>query len=731
MQAPRVVEHLAPFVGGLDGELPVVDAHRELGRIARRLGLGVEQEHVAGAFLRPPPHDHLPAIGGQRELAHVGEEQLGHGAIVFQRQRLQRGLLLGARFGLEQPQPFGVHAQVGVVAGRQRHLLQALGEPVPDDRGHGRLRHRCPDGPAGRRAGRRRLGFRRLQFVGGPERKAVARLQRQGIDALATIEIRAHVAVAPRGILERQEVAAGDEPQPVSVRPEGGRRARVARRGHHVAAAIGDPVQHDLVPETFDDVGRFLDGQGLAVRRPRQVPIELVLPARRGAAIEQFILAAGDIQQPQASVLVVVGDPATVRRRHRLPADHVGAAGQLAPRAAAVGRQQPQLVLAAGVRHRQHVLAIGHEHGVAQSAGGRLEHVDATQRAHARQRDVAVRRERDAIAPRRHGQVGELLQRMLDPLLAQLVEVGRQRDRHRRGGAIGQVEHMQGRALLIDDAIARDRRRAHLEVAVTRQLAQVAAAPVHGPQIGHAVMIRQEHDAVAPGHRIVGVAVGRARQRLRLGIAAQRVVPQRGRESAAIAAKVVADQAVAREHELARVDEDAVTRIGQGHPAERGSQRRNDGQLRLAQRACLECRDQDLALGRPAAHLHALAAPRQAPGDAAGQRHDVDLAGAVVGRGVGERLAIRRDGRAHRVAGPAGQSHGRSAGRRGAPQVAFGGEDHGVAVHARIARIAGGGLRRAKRRKKQQCCRDPESQSNLPGLWLFDGADLAHSWRKQ
>ncbi len=98
-----------------------------------------------------------------------------------------------------------------------------------------------------------------------------------------------------------------------------------------------------------------------------------------------------------------------------------------------------------------------------------------------------------------------------------------------------------------------------------------------------------------------------------------------------------------------------------------------------------------LAGRRPADGQVAAAIEGDALGRAAADRHDIDLGRAVIGGGERHPFAVRRGGGVGLLAGMRGQPRRLAASGRSTPQIALGGEQHGVAGQSGEAVIAVGG----------------------------------------
>ncbi len=128
-------------------------------------------------------------------------------------------------------------------------------------------------------------------------------------------------------------------------------------------------------------------------------------------------------------VLIVMGDELAVRRRHVVPAEHVGVAGQLFGFAEAVGRQRPDLDLAGLVGKGRERLGV-EKAGLAIAdalAALRLHEAPLLGRCH---EHPTAGRQRHLVAVGRQVGRGQVIEGVGDDVLALLIEVRVERDRH-------------------------------------------------------------------------------------------------------------------------------------------------------------------------------------------------------------------------------------------------------------------------------------------------------------
>ncbi|MCS0661192.1 hypothetical protein, partial [Massilia terrae] len=702
-----VVEHLLPLQARIGHDGPVVDLDAGLGQIRRRLGAGVDEQHLARAGGGGGAVEHVLAVVGETEVAHVRDEHFRLRRGAADRQRLQRALAAAVAF--EQVEALVVDRHRAVVARCERHFVQALAQARVLHRRQLRLllfrlgrglgvghrgRHYLlgdRDG-VGRFAVGGRLLFRLGQFVVRLEREARAGLQRQREHADALVEYRAHIAVGPDRTVTDVEVARRQEVQPLPVRREGRRAGGVAVGGDEGQVAGVEVVHADLV--ALLGAAGADEGDVAAVRRPHY--LVGAFEADLAGIVDHDVLAAREFEQPGAAVLVGVGDPFAVRGRVQRPAVVAGAvAGELLAVAGTVGGVAPDLVLAAAVDDGVDGFVVVAEHGAAGAGAFRHRDLDAALAVQAGDRDVAARGEHDALRLVGDLDVGERVQRRADQARALLVEVGHQAGLEQAVAAGGDVEHVQVCAELVDDASVAERRAAHVPVLVLGELFAVAAVRVGRPQVVAAGGVADEVEAALPPHRAAVVAGVVREQQFGFALGAQLETPQLGVGAAAVVLHVVAGHGEAHAREVdgaAGVVEHGVVGVGQRQHAARHVLRVDRGDHAVARGSGgIFGADQDFALRGPAQHQHIAVLEGQALGQAAVERHHVGFLRALIRGGEGDQLAVEGErgvGFGGRVGG---QALGLAAGDRGAPEVALGGEHHGVAADGGEAEVGVGG----------------------------------------
>ncbi len=251
-----------------------------------------------------------------------------------------------------------------------------------------------------------------------------------------------------------------------------------------------------------------------------------------------------------------------------------------------------------------------------------------------RDEDAAARGEGDLAAVLGKMGRGQVVKRLGDDVLARLIEIGVERDRHDLILPIGDVKKMNIGAELVGDAAAVQRGAGGVPAGVVRVLFEIAAVGFHRPEVHCAVAVAEEINAALPRHRRLACARIVGGERDCFGVAVG-IFPEVLRSAAFVAFGMAALKRQAREEErLARIVVNAVGRLVERHrPAFRGDflfvEVEHDeprlGQSRIGVRA-----GEDLAVRRPADERDRGPVERAPPRRAAGERHGVDLSGAVV-----------------------------------------------------------------------------------------------------
>src|SRR5205814_8066528 len=139
----------------------------------------------------------------------------------------------------------------------------------------------------------------------------------------------------------------------------------------------------------------------------------------------------------------------------------------------------PALDLARLVGKRDDALAVGEEAGLAVTHTGPAGDLDESPLPGRHHEHLPARGEHDALAVGGGLGGGQEVERLLEPALAQLVEVGGQADVERRVDAGSDVEEAQVGAELVDDAPVAEARRGDLPAAVPGELPEVLAVAAH------------------------------------------------------------------------------------------------------------------------------------------------------------------------------------------------------------------------------------------------------------
>ena len=152
----------------------------------------------------------------------------------------------------------------------------------------------------------------------------------------------------------------------------------------------------------------------------------------------------------------MVGDELAVRRRHGLPAQHLGVVGQRFGLAEAVGRQRPHLDLAGLVGQGDQRLVVKEARLAVADAllAGGLDEPPLFGRRH---EHLAAGRYHHLVAVGRRVGGGQVIQRVAGDVLALLIEVGVERDRHDMIFPGGDVKKVNVGAELVGDAAVVER----------------------------------------------------------------------------------------------------------------------------------------------------------------------------------------------------------------------------------------------------------------------------------
>ncbi len=135
LESPGLDEHLPPLVARDDGQSPVAEVDLAfLEFLGLGLGrLGVEDVHSLGLA-----YEQFLCVGRELEAPHVSEDGFDLDLLARDRRALQRASPFTRR-AIEPEQSLAVDLERTVVAGRDRHGLQSLGNPVHVDHDLDRL----------------------------------------------------------------------------------------------------------------------------------------------------------------------------------------------------------------------------------------------------------------------------------------------------------------------------------------------------------------------------------------------------------------------------------------------------------------------------------------------------------------------------------------------------------------------------------------------------------------
>ena len=402
-----------------------------------------------------------------------------------------------------------------------------------------------------------------------------------------------------------------------------------------------------------------------------------------------------------------------------MPAAHLGVVGEGFAGAGAIGREPPDFLVSTNIADCINPFSIDTRNGGADARILGHGDVDATARIGRRQRCRATRDQQRARTIGGQRDIIEIVQWLLQPAHAALLEIADQVDRHDPIRARGQVDVADVRAVLIDDVSILQLRITNLELVERGQRTTIAAIGGHAPEIVAAALVAEVIEATLPPHWPPQRGVHLKRQPGCLAGTIERCAPDLRHGSALVAARMVAGDMQAKAGEEDRDAcgiETGLVGIGKRQGAQGQCLRIDRAQDHAAarpghRRTCIE----HLVVRRPAQHMHAGTVETQALRRAAGQRHDIDLGTGIVARDKGDLPAIRGNRRLDLLAGMAGQALRGAAGCRHAPQVALGSEDQRVPVQRGAARIDRFGLDRIWTEQQQQRNKTGFHRRILPG----------------
>ncbi len=310
------------------------------------------------------------------------------------------------------------------------------------------------------------------------------------------------------------------------------------------------------------------------------------------------------------------------------------------PVAHAVGGDLPDLHLSALGRKRHQRLSVGRQARVAKPrrlARGGLHEASLLGRGH---EHLAARDQHYLFPVLREVRRDAVFVGLLHPALAQIVEVRHQLDRNRAVRAAGDIEQMQVRPHLVDDAPLRERRRSRVPALVPGVLLQPLSALVHGPDVHGPVAVAEEIDAPVPVHRVLAGAREIRRQRDRF--LARDVLPQLLGRPALVMLRLASLEILAREEQrLAVRSEHALCGLAQRNQLD-PIVAIDGGKLAVRQRRIPPRAVQHLSIRRPALDSRVAALVSAPRGQPAGSGHRVDLGRPFVIGGERDRPPVGR-----------------------------------------------------------------------------------------
>ncbi len=414
------------------------------------------------------------------------------------------------------------------------------------------------------------------------------------------------------------------------------------------------------------------------------------------APVDLHRRTAGAGHHEQRVGLVGVRDPLAVWRRARweVPAGLAGGFQDLGL-LAAPGVDAADLLLTRCVADVQDLIPAGFECRPVLTGSGAAGHGQRHALLHWDRYDLAAGHDRHARAVR-----GEVVPGHEPPGVgvahARQRAVARQLDRQLLHGAALRIEQRDVAGEHEDDPpVGPHRRPARVPRAEVGVLLAVAAVRLHRPEVLRPALVGEEPEPAARPHRegLGDVLPGDAAEVGRLRIADPEVL----RRAAAVAlpgAELVADpvEGVGPRDRIDVQPRGPAERELHGLVARCISRERDREQLPAARPERARAPDDDrAAVGHPADYLVGHRVPGQAARLAAGDRHDVDVAVAVVLAREGDQLPVGGEGREVLVAGRGRQPPARAPRVRGQPQVGFGGEDDEVPVDVGVPQVAGCG----------------------------------------
>ena len=528
VEPPGIGEGFTEFIGWNDGEGPVGQGDAGVGKNLRvphgaALGCGVDDQDL----LLFADHDLLP-VAGNLEIEDIGKERVGIVALAVHVPALE-GTGVGSLNAFVDPAEavFG-GGEAGIVSGGNGELVEACDDAFEID---------VEFGVAGSffaflgvllfvvlaRLLVRLLAVSRMQLVGGLERRPQALAQCHSIDTHRAVEERIGLAGTPGFLDNGRQGAVRQEIEPLAVLAPRRIPVVVAVRGQRGL----DAGFHVVEIEAAEQVCPLLAvGQPAAVRRPLQVEeLRLRIVARSGGSDLLRGLGCG-IEEPKAVILVLVRDPFAIGGGNRLPPEHGAVCGQLLGWAGAVGGSLPDFHFAGFGGEHDNRLAVRAEAGFADSAGLAAPNFGEAALFDRNDERPSTGGDDDTAAVGCHVCGGGVFEGILDPVLAEVVEVGFDGDGDLPVGAGCDVVEAEVRTQCIDDAPVGKRGGVGVEAGVFGELPKIGAGFGHGPQVHGAVAIRDEVDPVVPPHGVLAGAgpVGCERNCLAAGIVTPEVL---------------------------------------------------------------------------------------------------------------------------------------------------------------------------------------------------------------
>ncbi len=343
--------------------------------------------------------------------------------------------------------------------------------------------------------------------------------------------------------------------------------------------------------------------------------------------------------------------------------------------------------LARFIGERQQVFAVWHEAGFAVTDARLVGDPHEAAPLGGCHEDAAPRREDDAFPLRMDVGGRQMFDRPLDPLLAELIEVGSQGDRHHAVDSARDVVEPDVGSQLVDDSSLLQVGRLNVPAAVFGVLFQVAAGVFHRPDIERAVPIGDEIDAAVLPHRRETLADVIGSEIRGLGVLRGESPDFAGR------AAVVAFDGLAMErrtHEVNRAVgiDGRLARLAEGNSRVPSVGQIDLDQLEVGQRRIVLGVVEQVSARRPTDGDGSVGGERAPRWRAAFEGHRVELGRPLVGRGEREQLPIGRNPRVRFLTRMRSQPPGHASFNTDGPDVPLGHEGDRVAVNRGISVIA-------------------------------------------